>query len=255
MRRIAKIPAAVALGLTIAALASCTPPPNPYGPMNGMGGAPVGSSGGRGWQGQNSNYAPPSSAGTVMGGTIDSAQSDALTGYLKRHHLPLVKGQVVSSAAGGQQVILFGFVATDYGKSDAEHRARAFLKDPNATVDNRIKVSPELAGGGNADASARSNPAPDNADPYASSNAIQDYQNQPGVDAYTAQQYQQYGSSASSLSPSMLTLMLPLLIGGGSFGGSSYGSFGSGYPSPGYGTPGYGGYPPAPAWGPPPTWP
>ena len=62
------------------------------------------------------------------------------------------------------------------------------------------------------------------------------------------QQYQQYGSGSS---PSMLTMILPLLMGGGSmgssgmtFGGGGYGGgmggYGGGY-APSYG--GYGGYP------------
>ena len=72
---------------------------------------------------------PASSAGTVAGGTIDSPQSQALSDYLKHHSLPLVGAQVVTSPSGGKQVILFGFVASDFGKTDAEQKARHYLKD------------------------------------------------------------------------------------------------------------------------------
>jgi hypothetical protein len=208
----------------------------------------------------------PSSAGTVAGGTIDSPQSQGLSDYLKHHSLPLVGAQVVTSPSGGKQVILFGFVASDFGKTDAEQKTRHYLKDPTLVVDNRIKISPELAGGAaaagstvNGVPSANAMPS-DGSDPYAASGSIQDYQNNepPGVQAYQAQgqyqQYQQYGGY-NSPPPSMLTTILPLLLGGGmtiggggggyggSFGGfgSGYGYRSYGYPPP-YATPGYGGY-------------
>ena len=132
---------------------------------------------------------PPSAAGTVAGGTIDSPQSQALSDYLKHHSLPLVGAQVVTSPSGGKQAILFGFVASDFGKTDAEQKARHYLKDPSLVVDNRIKVSPELAGSGssfgstvNGVPSANATPY-DSSDPYAASGSIQDYQNNrpPGV--------------------------------------------------------------------------
>src|SRR5260221_4624070 len=107
--------------------------------------------------GSSSYSAAPSSAGTVVGGTIDSAQSQGLSDYLKHHNLPLVGGQVVTSPSGGRQAILFGFVATDFGKSDAEQKARNYLKDPTLLVDNRIKISPELAG---SKGGSTPNPAP-----------------------------------------------------------------------------------------------
>ena len=160
---------------------------------------------------------PPSSAGTVAGGTIDSPQSQGLSDYLKHHSLPLVGAQVVTSPSGGKQVILFGFVASDFGKTDAEQKARHYLKDPSLVVDNRIKISPELAGSGgipgstvNGVPSANAMPS-DGSDPYASSGSIQDYQNNepPGAQAYQAQgQYQQY-QQYNSAPPSMLTTILP----------------------------------------------
>ena len=47
---------------------------------------------------------------------------------LKHHSLPLVGAQVVTSTSGGKQVILFGFVASDFGKTDAEQKARHYLE-------------------------------------------------------------------------------------------------------------------------------
>jgi hypothetical protein len=204
----------------------------------------------------------------VAGGTIDSGRSQALTDYLKHHQLPLVGGQVVSSASGGKQVILFGFVASDFGKSDAEQKARNYLKDSSIVVDNRIKVSPELANakGGSMPSPDANSTSPESTDPYASSGNLQDYQNNMPPDAYSyqqQQQYQQYGGSGGG-SPGGLMMLLPLLgmfggsIGGGGGGFSgSFGGFSSGY-APGYGSYGYPSYPPpAPysGFGPSPSYP
>src|SRR5580700_3352941 len=267
MSRIVNALAAFGLAAALAGLASCEPVQNPYGVTKG---AQVGSSSGFD---SGSGMAAPSASGTVAGGTIDSPQSQGLSDYLKAHSLPLVGAQVVTSSSGGKQVILFGFVASDFGKTDAEQKARHYLKDPTLVVDNRIKISPELAGSGGSSHSTvngvpSGNAMPyDNssADPYASSGSVQDYQNNlpPGAQAYQAQgqqvqqmqQYQQYGSGSS---PSMLTMILPLLMGGGSMGSSGMsmgggmgggsfggmGGYGGGY-APSYG--GYGGYPSYPS--------
>jgi len=264
MSRIANALAAFGLAAALAGLASCEPVQNPYGVTKGtqLGSSSSFDSG--------SGMAAPSAAGTVAGGTIDSPQSQGLSDYLKAHSLPLVGAQVVTSSSGGKQVILFGFVASDFGKTDAEQKARHYLKDPTLVVDNRIKISPELAGGhGNSNSTVNGVPSGnampyDNsgADPYASTGSVQDYQNNlpPGAQAYQAQgqqvqqmqQYQQYGSGSS---PSMLTMILPLLMGGGGMGssgmtfgsggyGGGMGGYGGGY-APSYG--GYGGYPSYPS--------
>jgi len=263
---------AIALTVAIAGLGACTPVQNPTGSTNpGNSSSQVGSSG---TYSSNSTMAAPSSAGTVAGGIVDSPQSQGLSDYLKHHQLPLVGAQVVTSASGGRQVILFGFVASDFGKTDAEQKARHYLKDQSVVVDNRIKISPELAGskGGSAGSTVNGVPSAnampsDGTDPYAGSGSIQDYQNNQPPDAYAyqsqGQQYQQYGGPP----PSAMTLLIPLLMGG-SFGGSggglggSIGGFGGGFGgspgfgsfggSPGFGGGGYGGYPsyPQPApWG------
>jgi len=270
MIRFAKGLTAILMIVAIAGLAACTPVQNPYGtadPSNSS--SQVGTSNG---YGSHSTLAAPSSAGTVAGGTIDSPQSQGLSDYLKHHQLPLVGAQVVTSPSGGRQVILFGFVASDFGKTDAEQKARHYLKDQSVMVDNRIKISPELAGskGGagstvNGAPSANAMPS-DGFDPDTGTGSLQDYQNNQPPDAYAYQsqgQYQQY-QQYSGPPPSMLTTIIPLLgilggsFGGGSFGGS-YGGFGA---SPGFGG-GYsgfgGGYPsypttPSPWGGAPPSY-
>jgi len=52
---------------------------------------------------------------------------------------------VMQSADGGiEQVMLYGFVATAFGKTDAESKARKFLKKPDVNVVNRIEIRPEI---------------------------------------------------------------------------------------------------------------
>ena len=204
-----------------------------------------------------------SNSSTIVGGTIDSPQSQGLTDYLKHHQLPLVGAQVVTSTSGGRQVILFGFVASDFGKTDAEQKARHYLKDQSVVVDNRIKISPGLAGG-NGGAGSTVNGVPsasgapsDGSDPYAASGSVQDYENNvpqaygnqaQQYQQYGTQQYQQYGSAGSS---SLLIPLLGMLMGGsvgggnfgGGFGGGSPGFGGGGFGGSPYGGGGYGGYP------------
>src|SRR5579863_6851032 len=145
MNRFAKGIFAGVLTAAMAGLVACTPVQNPYGTTKfGNSASQVGSSNGFD---SHSTMAPSSASGTVVGGVIDSPQSQGLSDYLKRHQLPLVGAQVVTSPSGGRQVILFGFVASDFGKSDAEEKTRHYLKDQSVVVDNRIKISPALAGG------------------------------------------------------------------------------------------------------------
>ncbi|HJU29740.1 MAG TPA: hypothetical protein VJ718_11245 [Candidatus Binataceae bacterium] len=77
--------------------------------------------------------------------TVDAARSKALTSYLRRRRLPLVGAQVLKSADGGQRLLLYGFVATNHGKSDAQRKALAYLHAKDIAVENRIAVRPELA--------------------------------------------------------------------------------------------------------------
>ena len=249
MSRFGNALAVVGLAVALAGLASCEPTQNPYGgdPTKA---AALGNSNGF------SSSSTPSASGTVAGGTIDSPQSSGLSDYLKHHSLPLVGAQVVTSSSGGKQVILFGFVASDFGKTDAEEKARQYLKDPTLVVDNRIKISPELAGSKASSGSKNAMPS-DGSDPYAASGSIQDYQNNLPPDAYAyqqqgqqLQQYQQYNSSSSG---GVVSMLIPLLLGGGGLSvgsggygggyGGGFGGFSSGY-APSYGGYGYPTYPP-----------
>lgn len=70
--------------------------------------------------------------------------SRTLTAYLHSHRLPLVQAQVFTDVYGFRTLVLYGFVATEFGKSDAEIVSRRFLKDRSLVIHNRIRVRPEL---------------------------------------------------------------------------------------------------------------
>jgi hypothetical protein len=76
--------------------------------------------------------------------TVDPDSSRQLTDYLKKSRLPLVGAQVMHTDAGDRQVMLYGFVATNFGKTDAEKKTRKFLKDSEIEIVNRIEVRPEI---------------------------------------------------------------------------------------------------------------
>jgi hypothetical protein len=76
--------------------------------------------------------------------TVDTLTSKAVTDYLNKHRLPLVGATVTVDRYGTKQLMLYGYVATSFGKTDAEHRARHFLKQPGIRVVNRIEVRPEI---------------------------------------------------------------------------------------------------------------
>jgi hypothetical protein len=84
------------------------------------------------------------------------AGSDHLSDYLHTRRLPLVEARTIINDSGERSLLLYGFVATDYGKQDAEVKARDFVEDPDLTIVNRIVVRPELLTMG-----APPNPAPD----------------------------------------------------------------------------------------------
>ncbi|MGH7918255.1 MAG: hypothetical protein ACREQE_12350 [Candidatus Binataceae bacterium] len=83
------------------------------------------------------------SAANAQEYTVERKTSQALTAYLRAHRLPLVGGQVLTGAAG-KRVMLYGFVATPFGKRDAQKKALKFLKQPHLTVENRIVIRPEI---------------------------------------------------------------------------------------------------------------
>jgi hypothetical protein len=82
---------------------------------------------------------------------VDAADSQSLTTYLRQHRLPLVGAQVLGDAAGNRRVVLYGFVATEFGKNDAARKALAYVESgaragtPVPQVENRIEIRPEIA--------------------------------------------------------------------------------------------------------------
>ena len=74
---------------------------------------------------------------------VDTAASDKLTKYLHKNRLPMVGAQI-SNTSAGRQLMLYGFVATDFGKSDAAAKSKRYLHDSTIAVINNIRVNPEL---------------------------------------------------------------------------------------------------------------
>ena len=75
--------------------------------------------------------------------TVDKTTSDKLTKYLHTHRLPMVGAQV-SDTDSGRHLMLYGFVATDFGKDDAVTKSRRYLHDSSIAVTNNIKVNPQV---------------------------------------------------------------------------------------------------------------
>ena len=75
--------------------------------------------------------------------SVDQAASDFVTRYLHKHRLPMVGAQITKGASG-PQMMLYGFVATDFGKQDAETKARRSLHDTTMPIVNNIRVNPQL---------------------------------------------------------------------------------------------------------------
>ncbi len=247
------------LGLGLLSLASCVPLTNPYGAGSSSSatlGSGVGSYGassnsyGSGSYGLSSYSSGGASSGWTSSGTqyhfsnsdpVDDSQSRALTDYLHNNRLPLVGARVLAyNGSGPHKAILYGFVATPFGKTDAVAKTRRFLNDPGTEVDNRIMVKPELAGN---TPSSGSNAAAMGSSSSSSASTPGDIQAYEQQQQLAQQQQQQYMANQGSASSGLMSL-LPLLGMFGSFGGGTTGfgfgggSFG-GYP--GYG--GFGGYP------------
>jgi hypothetical protein len=124
-----------------------------------------------------------------------AGQSRVLTDYLKGHDLPLVGASMVTGQSG-RQLTLYGYVATEQGKSGAENDVRRILKDADVTIVNRIVVKPELLAmtqsnssgntGNNGNTANTGNSA-------ASLPGVAQYENYSSVNpAYTSSQIQQY---------------------------------------------------------------
>lgn len=190
----------------------------------------------------------------TTGYTADSSESRALTDYLNQHRLPLVGAQVLNGPSGRRAVVLYGFVGSDFGRSDASQQTRRFVGDPAVVVDNRINVRPELLSSNPQTAT----PGPGSSAGSSSSSSSNYANSYPGVQSYLEQQnqnqalnqYMQQQSSGAAMSTlGMIALLgmisMALAAGGGNFSGSmgpspyGYGPYNS---YPGYGSP-YGGSP------------
>jgi hypothetical protein len=181
------------------------------------------------------------------GYTPDSSASRALTEYLKQRKLPLVGAQVLRSSDGRRKVVLYGFVGSDFGRTDAAQKTRRFLHDSTAQVDNRINVRPELlASNGPSSAATNSYPAYPPAHGSTSTDgrsSSPDTSPYPGPESYKAQQASPFTQQLTSMMPLIALLgVLGMGVAGGN-GGFSVGSspfggsrFGSPYSSP-YGPP------------------
>jgi hypothetical protein len=74
---------------------------------------------------------------------VDKTTSAKLTKYLHNHRLPMVGAQI-SNTSSGRQLMLYGFVATDFGKDDAVTKSKNYLHDSTISVLNNIRVNPQL---------------------------------------------------------------------------------------------------------------
>ena len=75
---------------------------------------------------------------------IDQGTSDAITKYLHMNELPMVTAEFSTSPGGSKQLILTGFVATQFGRNDAERIATAYLNDPSVNMVDQILLDPHV---------------------------------------------------------------------------------------------------------------
>src|SRR5258707_3338738 len=75
---------------------------------------------------------------------IDQRTSDAITKYLHMSELPMVTAQFSTSPGGSKQLILTGFVATQFGRNDAERIATGYLNDPSVNMVDQILLDPHV---------------------------------------------------------------------------------------------------------------
>ena len=75
---------------------------------------------------------------------IDQGTSDALTRYLHQSELPMVTAEFSTSPGGSKQLILTGFVATQFGRNDAERIATGYLNDPSVNLVDEILLDPHV---------------------------------------------------------------------------------------------------------------
>lgn len=97
--------------------------------------------------------------------TVDRKTSDALSAYLKDNRLPLVGAQVLQDTSGTRRLVLYGYVATQLGKDDAEQKAVKYLNSPGIQVTNRIAINPEVGKMGRAGSKRHGSRADRSAEP------------------------------------------------------------------------------------------
>ena len=85
-----------------------------------------------------------SSVARAQNYVIDQGTSDALTEYLRMNELPMVTAEFSTSPGGSKQLILTGFVATQFGRNDAERIATAYLNDPSVNMVDQILLDPHV---------------------------------------------------------------------------------------------------------------
>ncbi len=172
----------------------------------------------------------------VISGTLDQ-QSQEITNYLQHHRLPLVQAEVRRDVTGQREVVLYGFVASPFGKADAEAKVRKLLGKPDILIINEIKVRPQLLRLGHSTGNQEQNMAQSLTSSTAQSVANSAYPLNPNppVPVGSASAYQSQSSSSSS--SSWLSYALPLLAIGGMIGLSFIGGGGAGF-MPGF-YPGY----------------
>src|SRR6202035_2940973 len=75
---------------------------------------------------------------------IDQRTSDAITKYLHMSELPMVTAQFSTAPGGNKHLILTGFVATQFGRDDAERIATGYLNDPSVNMVDQILLDPHV---------------------------------------------------------------------------------------------------------------
>jgi hypothetical protein len=75
---------------------------------------------------------------------IDQGTSDAITKYLHISELPMVTALYSTSPGGSKQLILRGFVATQFGRDDAERIATGYLNDSSVKMFDQILLDPHV---------------------------------------------------------------------------------------------------------------
>jgi len=201
-------------------------------------------------------YPSPSAASIdTRGYTANPDKSRALTEYLKQHRLPLVGAQVLEGPGGKRVVVLYGFVATDFGKADARTKAQSFLGNSTLAVENRIMVNPELQMAGRSTSPPAASAPAEKAESRSTAEAQAQASNaMPGVQSYVDQQNQDAAAQPGQFSPLQgsiggVTTMLPLVALLGILGmgmlsrGNGYSMGSSPYGNSPYGNSPYGGSP------------